>query len=134
MKRVLIPFLMLAIILTVPIAGHMNYSQIGDVDSNPLRVDTSAIAQAGSSGSDISSTSYMSRTISGLNFGIYNSYVDSTHNGLLDLSGYHIPGWSLYKAVIDSTSIDAAAERVSLNVDPTTYIRIRNDGGFHFKR
>ena len=129
MRRILIPFLILAIILSVPNVSQVNNTQIGDVDSNQLRVETVTLSQAGSSGTDISTTLYMSRTISGLNFGIYNSYIDSTHNGLLELSGYHEPGWSLYKAIIESTSIDAAAERVSLNVDPSTYIRIRNDTG-----
>ncbi|MFW9963758.1 MAG: carboxypeptidase-like regulatory domain-containing protein [Candidatus Sifarchaeia archaeon] len=129
MRRVLVPFLMLVIILSVPNTGQVDFAQIGDAISNQISANDSVLSHAGSSGNTSSTILYMSRIISGLNFGIYNSYIDLNHNGLLDLTGYHVPGWSLYKAVIDATSIDAAAERVSLNVNPTTYIRIRNDTG-----
>ena len=102
---------------------------IRNANPSQLNATGNSLSQAGSSGTDISTTMNMSRTINGLDFGIYNSYTDLSHSQIVDLSGYHIPGWTLYKAVIDATMIEAAPERVSLNVDATTYIRIRNDTG-----
>ncbi|MFW9789030.1 MAG: hypothetical protein ACFFE1_15225 [Candidatus Thorarchaeota archaeon] len=127
MKRVLIPLLILAIILSVPYASQINQSPIEDIDLDRPEADITTLSAAGASGSNIVTLQYMSRALSGNQFGIFNSYTDSSHNGVIDLSSYQVSGWTLYAVDVSATGIAATAERVSLNVIKNNDIIIEND-------
>lgn len=127
MRKVLIPLLIIAIILSVPNVNQINQSQIEDIIAPQQISDVKILSSAGSSGTDVNTVQYISRTLSGNQFGIYNSYIDPSHYGVIDLSSYQISGWTLYGVDIDATGITATSERVSLNVDRQSEIKIEND-------
>ncbi|MBS3796011.1 MAG: hypothetical protein KGY80_13990, partial [Candidatus Thorarchaeota archaeon] len=57
-------------------------------------------------------TQFMSRTITDLNTSVLNTYANpDAHNGSIDISQYHIPGWNLYKADMNVSNVYGAPER-----------------------
>ena len=92
-------------------------------------LDSVSTAAAGGVGAATETIAYMTRDLSGFNFGLYNSYTDSTHNSLIDLSGYQVAGWTLYSVTVDATQITATAERETLGITPTSYIDLVNSSG-----
>lgn len=105
----------------------MNAITLDSIDNDALF----QVAQAGGQGSSTEATANMSRVLTGISSTISNSYSDLTHLGSLDLSGYVISGWTLYRADIDMTDMTAISERESLGVtpNPSTPIMIRNASG-----
>ena len=89
------------------------------------------LAEAGGSGNQYTSLQYMSRDIAGNILTIQNSYTDTAHhNGTLDLSDYHIPGWTLYQVDITCNNIIGVLEREVVGVqDQTQNFYIREIGG-----
>ncbi len=129
MRRVLIPFLILAIILSVPNVSQVSDSQFGDDSQNRPISNAVVLSSAGSGGSDINTVQYMSRALSGRQLIVDNSYIDATHNGIIDLSSYQVSGWTLYAADVDNTTITAIAERETMGITPNTYVSIQNYTG-----
>jgi hypothetical protein len=129
MRRVLIPLLILVIILSVPSANNVYCSQINDHGVHELMTNERVIFAAEGSGNDSNTVAFFSRLENGKQTGIYNSYLDSSHNGLIDLTEYQVAGWTLYRADVEANSIIAAPERETLGVSPTTYIYILNNTG-----
>ncbi|MFW9976388.1 MAG: hypothetical protein ACFFDQ_14040, partial [Candidatus Thorarchaeota archaeon] len=127
MRKVLISFLLLAFILTMPTANQFSYSKIEDTNPNKPISSGMSLSEAGSSGNDINTIQYMSRVLTGNQLRILNSYTDSTHRGLINLSSHQVASWTLYAVDIHANSITATAERKSLNVIKNSVIKIEND-------
>ncbi|MGQ4912734.1 MAG: hypothetical protein ACP6KW_11240 [Candidatus Thorarchaeota archaeon] len=90
--------------------------------------DPSTLAQAGGGGDDRESTAFMSYTIESQTLDVNNSYQSpAQHTGEIDLTGYHISGWTLYRAVMNVGSMTAIAERETMGITPNDYIKIHND-------
>jgi len=87
------------------------------LNSSPINLDPTItndmlLSDIIASGSNVSITQYLNRSFSNQLTTISNSYIlPDTHESTIDLSSYQIPGWTLYKAVIDASSITAIAER-----------------------
>ncbi len=86
------------------------------------------LSSAGGQGDNRQSVAYMTRTFTGQELAILNSYLSpNTHEETLDLSQFQIAGWSLYEAEMDVNSITATAERETMGIVPNNYITIHND-------
>ncbi|MFW9960631.1 MAG: hypothetical protein ACFFDV_06420, partial [Candidatus Thorarchaeota archaeon] len=92
--------------------------------SNPESVGITnqmAMSSVKDNGNDIDSVMQYSRKIQGLDIQILNSFANtSSHLGSLDLSPYHISGWSLYEVLISGTNIAATHEHevVGTSISP----------------
>ena len=95
----------------------------------PREMGGRLLSSAGGSGTPSSATAIMTRSISGLQMGIYNTYEDLTNSYLLDLSAHLVTGWTLTQVVLEASSMIAAPERASLNVVKNTNIEILNNSG-----
>ena len=131
MKRALILLSIVTLFLLTPAVG-MNQALVSQHNSNNQvnYEDGVLVSEAGGTGNSVSNLAYMTTTISGLSMGIYNSYADSSHQYTLDLSSYQRSGWTLDNVEISATSIIAAPEHVSHEVDISGYsnsINIEND-------
>ena len=132
MRRILV-----ILILVVLLVLSSSPSTVGTSDQPVEDYNTSFVhntpfdlSSAGDSGTGLTADLYASRTISGLDLSIQNSYASvNTHAGDIDLSGYQISGWNLYKVVVDSTLITATPERESTQITQNSYIQIRNNTG-----
>ncbi|MFW9964382.1 MAG: hypothetical protein ACFFCX_12500 [Candidatus Sifarchaeia archaeon] len=85
---------------------------ISDVDPYTLEMpDRSTMSSASSSGDSLDSLLYYSREVQGLDFSLMNDYSDTaSHLTTVDLSSYHIAGWSLYEAELSVSRIVALSE------------------------
>ncbi|MFX1483279.1 MAG: carboxypeptidase-like regulatory domain-containing protein [Promethearchaeota archaeon] len=129
MRRLLVPLVIFIFILSVPITNDFDYTRISnDTGFNPM-MNEHNIDAANGMGNDLTTVAFFSRVVSGQQLGIYNSYSDITHKGILDFSGYQVPGWTLYRADVDAASIIAAPERETLGVSANTYNYILNNSG-----
>ncbi|MCK5239699.1 MAG: hypothetical protein KAR33_09145, partial [Candidatus Thorarchaeota archaeon] len=132
MRRILV-----ILILVVLLVLSSSPSTVGTSDQPVEDYNTSFVhntpfdlSSAGDSGTGLTADLYASRAISGLDLSIQNSYASvNTHAGDIDLSGYQISGWNLYKVVVDSTLITATPERESTQITQNSYIQIRNNTG-----
>ncbi|MBY8998881.1 MAG: hypothetical protein KGD60_14225, partial [Candidatus Thorarchaeota archaeon] len=129
MKRVLVFLVIVMVILAIPPSTYTQSDLINtktDFEQGPW--DSISVSSASGTGDTRASVVFGSRQVNSLSLPIMNAFTStSVHSGSLDLSSYLIPGWSLYEVEIDVSSIAAVREYVSLNVNPSTYIRIRND-------
>ncbi|MGD9381732.1 MAG: hypothetical protein PVI03_04735, partial [Candidatus Thorarchaeota archaeon] len=83
-------------------------------------------ASASGAGAGQVSSAYMSRTITGQQVSILNSYISpNSHETLLDLSGYLESGWTLYQVEIGVQSLTAALEREVVGAASTPGINYR---------
>jgi len=81
-----------------------------NLDYNPM--DAKFTAEFENFGSNVPVVQYMDRLISDQILSISNSYaLTDTHSNSIDLSSYQIPGWTLYKVIIDSKNMTAIDER-----------------------
>ncbi|MDF1539692.1 MAG: hypothetical protein P1Q69_12400, partial [Candidatus Thorarchaeota archaeon] len=133
MRKGLLFALILAFILMVPMmpsapSENQTVNQETMIDTIS---DDFLIASAGGSGSQFTSTQFMSRVVDGNTLTIENSYVNTDHhNGTLDLSGYLIPGLTLYRVDMVFDHITAITEREVVGVqDQTQNFYIRELGG-----
>ncbi|TFH04018.1 MAG: hypothetical protein E4H14_15615, partial [Candidatus Thorarchaeota archaeon] len=95
--------------LTPLTISDSDYSNSRSNFSQPY--DNRLISSANDNGNDIGSTMIYSREIQGLNFGIMNTFSDTTsHLESIDFAGYHIAGWSLYEVLIAPSRIVALSE------------------------
>ena len=129
MKRVIVFVFVMVAILAVPPPAY-NPPDLIDTRTDLWQGPRDSISVSSSSGTGDTRASvvFASRQVNSLSIPILNTFAStSVHSGFLDLSSHLIPGWSLYEVEIDVSSITAVREYVSLNVNPSTYIRIRND-------
>jgi len=129
MRKALISLVIVALVLTFPIAPteNMTYPDANttpELDGPLERI--SSLASAGGSGTPIPATQYMSRVITGEQLAILNTFADTaTHSGEIDLTSYLNPGWHVYQVTVDVNSMIAAPEReVVGQLDETINFRI----------
>jgi hypothetical protein len=123
MKRVLVSSVIIALVLIIPLTArevdtsNQYHQQSPDEPSR----NSLALADVGGTGADAASTLFMSRTFSDKQLPILNSYnAPDHHNGTLNLTQYHIPGWTLYEVNMDIENNTAAAEREVVGVTHQT--------------
>ena len=131
MRKLLAPTLILMLVLLLPAVTNFDQGvmELSSGDISPGLSNTAITSAAGSSGTDALAVLSMSRTITGLDFEILNSYSDATHSGAINLAPYQLSGWFLYSAEIDATTINATAERKTLTINPDNAITISNNSG-----
>ncbi|MFW9968222.1 MAG: hypothetical protein ACFFEA_13790, partial [Candidatus Thorarchaeota archaeon] len=86
-------------------------------------------SSASGAGNTQASLAYISKTIPNQQVSILNSYTNpDTHETMLDLSGYLVSGWTLYKVEIEVQNPTAAEERevVGKASTPGTVFQIWN--------
>ncbi|MHA2378531.1 MAG: hypothetical protein ACXADO_02475 [Candidatus Thorarchaeota archaeon] len=124
MRRILVTAAIALIItlscLPVPDLSEQRTALQGkDVDLNDFPART---ASAGGSGDDAQAVAFMSRTLEGQVLSVLNSFANtSRHSGIIDLAGYHEPGWTLYRAVMDVDNFTGAPEREVVGANSPTY-------------
>ncbi|MFW9965447.1 MAG: hypothetical protein ACFFCX_17875, partial [Candidatus Sifarchaeia archaeon] len=113
MRKALISLVIIAIMLTFPIAPTENMAGTYSIPTLERTHDKmSNLASAGGSGNSLASLQYISRVISGEQVAILNTYSDTAvHNGEIDLSSYLEPSWHVYEVVVDVVKLEAAPER-----------------------
>jgi hypothetical protein len=135
MRKSIIPALILALVLVLPISTTQPDQAVGLPSVHvPYESYTGlTLSAAGGTGTPSSAVLFMVREISGLGIGIHNSYSDLSHESELDLASYLLPGWTLSRVTMDVSSVVAAPERKSLgvtpNTDTTSIVRIANSSG-----
>ena len=119
--------LVLATILTITIlaatpAAHITLDSIAGINGSGIApCSVSHLASAGGIGSDANSVLYMSRTFTNNQTRIDNAYSwPNDHNTTIDLTQYHVSGWTLYKAEMDANTLTASVEKESIGVPATT--------------
>ncbi|MFW9804280.1 MAG: hypothetical protein ACFFFC_16605, partial [Candidatus Thorarchaeota archaeon] len=130
MRRSLIPIIII-FLFAIPLDTKNQAVQSELNSAAPMALDESLISSANGAGNDENSALYMSRGLIDWSTGILNTYESpGTHQCILDLSSYHITGWTLYKAEIQVDNITAAPEREVLVPNPENlYIRTENNSG-----
>ncbi|MHA2432791.1 MAG: hypothetical protein ACXADO_06150, partial [Candidatus Thorarchaeota archaeon] len=89
---------------------HLNVSgEQLDQRSRMNQVTTSAV---GGAGNELGSMMGFTREIQNQDLYILNSYANtSEHSEVVDVTGYRIPGWTLYEVIMDVQKMTAAPER-----------------------
>ncbi|MFW9964381.1 MAG: hypothetical protein ACFFCX_12495, partial [Candidatus Sifarchaeia archaeon] len=91
------------------------------MDSSPTFTKDVLMSDILGSGSSVPILQYLNRSFSDQLTTLSNTYADpDTHESTVDLSSYMIPGWTLYKVVIDIANITAIAEREIVGSSSTT--------------
>ncbi|MFO7835100.1 MAG: hypothetical protein R6V83_00450, partial [Candidatus Thorarchaeota archaeon] len=129
MTMILVVLLMLPI-LSQTVPSPESYHTPDPFHSEVTDTDTFVPSESSGLGDNLSATAIMSRTLSGQNLSILNTYASPTkHNGTVDLSEYQIPGWTLYNTTLDIESLTAAPERQTVGVNGETWdFKIYKDG------
>jgi len=108
-------FIIGILILSIGFASHSTTTDFLTSNFEPQVAhpsDTHTSSSVEGIGNSLLSAAGYSRNINNLQFSLANSYSDSeSHNQIIDLSSYHIDGWSLYEVEISTTRIVALAER-----------------------
>ncbi|MBY8997158.1 MAG: hypothetical protein KGD60_05460 [Candidatus Thorarchaeota archaeon] len=131
MKRVsvLLVIAMVAI-WAVPVGTNSSQCGIYPAWQYQMHQDFNTLSSATSSGSNLESVAFMTRSFESQSIQVLNSYAStSQHFGQLDLTDYLIPGWSLYNVTMDVSSITAIAEKETTGISESTYIEISNQSG-----
>ncbi|TFG30530.1 hypothetical protein EU528_08110 [Candidatus Thorarchaeota archaeon] len=130
MRRFQILALTLSVLFLIPISGNIPIQDNMDLYNTRMVVlDSTSLSSAGGTGVSTETLSYMTRELTGLNFGLDNTYLDSSHALDIDLSIYQVPGWTLYSISLNASQITATAERETLGITPTSYIDLINSSG-----
>ncbi|MHA2191178.1 MAG: hypothetical protein ACXAAP_13185 [Candidatus Thorarchaeota archaeon] len=131
MRRILIPVIIaLMLLMATPIGDSVPEGYQVDDGLILKSSESQSLATAGGIGSNTGSIANISRSFSGILTSVLNSYSDvSTHTGILDLSSYQVPGWTLYNVTILMDDLTAISERDSLGIVPNTDIIIQNNSG-----
>jgi hypothetical protein len=114
MKRILVSSAIIVLMLIIPLTGREadTSNQYHQQSPDEPGRNSLALADVGGSGEDADSTLFMSRAIADKQLSILNSYnAPDHHNGTLDLTQYHIPGWTLCQVKMDIENNTAAPER-----------------------
>jgi hypothetical protein len=107
---IILMFSLIIVTSTTVYAPLMSSSSAGD--RVPIHENSKSLAEAGENGNNLPVIQYMDKMITGQLLSIVNSYANTgTHSSSIDLSSYQIPGWTLYKVIIDSDNVTAIAER-----------------------
>lgn len=120
MRRIIISvILMLSLVLTASTSVYNPTRTSLDLDENPKNPkDTSILADITMQGSNLPLIQFMDRSISNQFISISNTFANTnTHVSLIDLSSYQIPGWTLYKVVINQENMTSITEREVLGVN-----------------
>ncbi|MGQ4912733.1 MAG: hypothetical protein ACP6KW_11235, partial [Candidatus Thorarchaeota archaeon] len=127
MKQRLVLLTVITLFVLAPTVGvsPLGSEHVGDSAPYTSLDSQSVVSDAGGSGLGVTNVVYMTRKLSGLTMGFYNSYTDPSHEYSLDLSSYQIAGWTVDSVIVNATSITAAPERVSLGVDTSGGVKIR---------
>jgi hypothetical protein len=81
-------------------------------DMNQTSVNSKLISEIAKIGSNVPIDQYMRRLFPNRALTISNSFsLLDTHKTFIDLSSYQVPGWTLYKVIIDTDNITAISER-----------------------
>jgi hypothetical protein len=112
---IILMFSLIIVTTTTVYAPHMSSSSSDDITAFPQ--NSKSLAEAGDNGNNLPVVQYMDRIFTDQLVSLSNSYTNpNTHSSVIDLSTYQIPGWTLYKAMIDVDNITAAAEKKVLGV------------------
>ncbi|MHA2067977.1 MAG: hypothetical protein ACXABY_26750, partial [Candidatus Thorarchaeota archaeon] len=113
MRRTSIPLIVVVLILAMPLSENQVPVHSDHSRTNTPNAGTQFLpSDASGAGSSSQAMLFMGRTFTGLQTSVVNEYSDSDkHNGSLDLSSYLVSGWTLYKAVMNVTSMEATVER-----------------------
>ena len=118
MKKTLILLIVITIMLAGPITGSNSYNN--SEESGPIHScheGIYSISAAGSSGSNLDTIVFMSRESNSQQVDILNTYAKTNiHEGVIDLSPYHIPGWHLYQVEMNVSSLVAAPEKQVIGI------------------
>ncbi|NHJ14065.1 MAG: hypothetical protein EAX95_10340 [Candidatus Thorarchaeota archaeon] len=128
MKRVLtLALIVLMILVIAPEVATPQENGAGTRSTNSgYPVETSVHASASGIGGNLDSEMYFSRTFTNLQASILNTYENpSTHQTTIDLSGFHEPGWALYRASFDVANITAELEREALVTSGATSLNFK---------
>ncbi|NWF95178.1 MAG: hypothetical protein HXY34_03465 [Candidatus Thorarchaeota archaeon] len=133
MKRLVVVLVFVAALVSMPVTpvalptDGITASSTPTLD--PYEGPVTLLSQAGASGADMAGVAYMSRTLTGQQLAILNTYATpAAHNGTLDLSTHLIPGWTLYRVDMSLQSLTALPERAVVGVpspDNSTNFAIR---------
>ncbi len=117
-------------ILVVPVGTMDSQGVFNQTGAHQTRHDFGTLASVTSSGNNLESLAFMTRSFESQSLQVLNSYTNpSQHAGQLNLSEYLIPGWSLYNATMDISSITAIVEKETTDISGTAYIEISNQSG-----
>ncbi|MHA2356900.1 MAG: hypothetical protein ACXADC_17145, partial [Candidatus Thorarchaeota archaeon] len=117
MRRVLVlaTILLITMLTAIPAAYVSPIHTQGMKDHVILGDDISNSASAGGAGNDTTTELFMSRKFTNNLTRVNNTYGWPTnHNNSIDLTQYHIPGWTLYQADIGANTITAVNEKESI--------------------
>ncbi|MFX1369469.1 MAG: hypothetical protein ACFFAY_12795, partial [Promethearchaeota archaeon] len=119
MRRALVlaTILIITILAATP-AAHIITNSVESIDTSNLAPDNLRhLASAGGMGNDANSVLFLSRTFTNNQTSVNNTYGwPSNHNSTIDLTQYHVSGWTLYKADMNVNTITASVERESIGV------------------
>jgi hypothetical protein len=120
MRRVF-ALLVITIMMSMPVFTapvECDYQTVPLADSS---LHGSAIlSAAGGAGNERTATRFMSRTLVGQELDLLNTFANtSEHLSQLDLTGYHIPRWTLHKATLDIENITALLEKEVVGASST---------------
>jgi hypothetical protein len=118
MKRALAGLVLLMLVAMIPNqATDISEAGNSSIAISSKHVGEYSTSDIGGGGDSFQSNVYFSRRIDGLSTSIMNSFIDTTdHSGFIDLSQYHIPGWTLYNTTLNMENLTAIAEREAIGV------------------
>ena len=118
MRRIIAPLLVLSIILALPVVTDVGCTAVGEPTAiHPTLQEDVLTAQATGSGDGLQVVQNMSRTFTGMQTSVLNSYANTTHHsGEIDLDAYSIPGWTTYAVDLAINSLAAAPENEVVGV------------------
>lgn len=122
MKHIRVLLLILIIIVSsAHLAGGPFQAEMPDQPGLP-RQALPTLSSVSQSGNQLDAVLSLTRVVVDQELSILNDYSDMIdHSTVMDLTDYHIPGWTLYKAGIDINTISAAVEREVVGVTYQNY-------------
>ncbi|MHA3964538.1 MAG: hypothetical protein AM325_013470 [Candidatus Thorarchaeota archaeon SMTZ1-45] len=122
MRRVIISIILILSLLSVSstrVSTPLSTSSSSTLDYTPT--NSVLMSQITHSGSSVPVNQYLNRLFSEQVLTISNSYaLPDIHENTIDLSSYQIPGWTLYKVILDYDNITAIEEREVVGSNSTT--------------
>ncbi|MFW9889888.1 MAG: hypothetical protein ACFFER_16995, partial [Candidatus Thorarchaeota archaeon] len=127
MRRALVPAAIILIISFVVVpASYVNRQKANGVEEIAFQDRTLSPSSAGSSGSDTAAAAYMDRVVPDQMIAILNSFANtSLHETRIDLTPYHMSGWTLYRSEFEMVNITAELEKEITNSTPFSSTAMR---------
>ncbi len=134
-QKTILPVLALCllILLSTPLADKpKELSLFNDSNGEVIEMDAisvHSISSASGQGNTSTAVQHFSREVTGQTFTVTNSYASTAqHNGTVDLTQFHMAGWTLYRADMTIDNLTAIVEReVVGSIDQTQNFYIRED-------